>query len=215
MIVFISDNGARFIQTVEGADNPNFPLKGFKNTIYEGGARVPGFVHSPLLEKPRRRHQGLFHMVDFLPTLVNLAGGVVPSSLDGVDQWPSLSLAQPSPRAVVVYNIDDVFVPTLLAGPVIYQKFQIGLRSKRYKLIWGQSSMLHRGYRKPQYSKAGVVTEFQVELNPSFSILLDVHNHIHIPSKRHHNRNIHPQSLQLYDLVKDPGEVRNTPLVST
>ena len=132
MIVFISDNGARFIQTVEGADNPNFPLKGFKNTIYEGGARVPGFVHSPLLEKPRRRHQGLFHMVDFLPTLVNLAGGVVPSSLDGVDQWPSLSLAQPSPRTVVVYNIDDVFVPTLLAGPVIYQKFQIGLRGKRY-----------------------------------------------------------------------------------
>ena len=164
MIVFISDNGARFIQTVEGADNPNFPLKGFKNTIYEGGARVPGFVHSPLLEKPKRKHQGLFHMVDFLPTLVNLAGGVVPSSLDGVDQWPSLSLAQPSPRTVVVYNIDDVFVPTLLAGPVIYQKFQIGLRGKRYKLIWGQSSMLHRGYRKPQYSKAGVVTEFQVRL---------------------------------------------------
>jgi len=177
VIVFISDNGARFIQTVEGADNPNYPLKGFKNTIYEGGARVPGFVHSPLLEKPRRRHQGLFHMVDFLPTLVNLAGGVVPPSVDGKDQWSSLSKDQPSPRSVVVYNIDDVFVPTLLAGPVIYQKFQIGLRSKRYKLIWGQSSMLHRGYRKPQYSKAGVVTEFQ--------------------------------SLQLYDLVKDPGEQRN------
>merc|ERR1711928_201750 len=66
---------------------------------------------------------------------------------------------------------------TLLAGPVIYQKFQIGVRGNRYKLIWGQSSMLHRGYRKPQYSKAGVVTEFQ--------------------------------SLQLYDLVKDPGEQRN------
>ena len=164
MIVFISDNGARFIQTVEGADNPNYPLKGFKNTIYEGGARVPGFVHSPLLERAGRRHQGLIHMVDFLPTLVNLAGGVLPPSLDGKDQWSSLSQEKPSPRSVVVYNIDDVFVPTLLAGPVIFQKFQIGLRSKRYKLIWGQSSMLHRGYRKPQYSKAGVVTEFQVRL---------------------------------------------------
>ena len=174
VIVFISDNGARFIQTAEGADNPNYPLKGFKNTIYEGGARVPGFVHSPLLEQPRRRHQGLFHMVDFLPTLVNLAGGVVPPSVDGEDQWSSLSKDQPSPRSVVVYNIDDVFVPTLLAGPVIYQKFQIGLRSKRYKLIWGQSSMLHRGYRKPQYSKAGVVTEFQVRLNSSFSFAISL-----------------------------------------
>ena len=46
-------------------------------------------------------------------------------------------------------------------------------------------------------------------------IINQIFNHIHIPSKRHHNRNIHPQSLQLYDLVKDPGEVRNTPLVST
>ena len=81
VIVFISDNGARFISTVEGADKPNYPLKGFKNTIYEGGARVPGFVHSPLLEQPGRRYQGLLHMVDFLPTLVNLAGGEVPANI--------------------------------------------------------------------------------------------------------------------------------------
>ena len=131
VIVFISDNGARFISTVEGADKPNYPLKGFKNTIYEGGARVPGFVHSPLLEQPGRRYQGLLHMVDFLPTLVNLAGGEVPANVDGKDQWASLSKNQPSPRSVVVYNIDDVFVPTLLAGPVIYQKFQIGVRGNR------------------------------------------------------------------------------------
>ena len=54
-----------------------------------------------------------------------------------------------------------MFVPSLLAGPVLYQKFQIGVRGRRYKLVWGQSSMLHRSYRKPQYSKAGVTTEFQ------------------------------------------------------
>ena len=30
-----------------------------------------------------------------------------------------------SPRACVVYNIDDVFVPQLLSGPVVYQKFQV------------------------------------------------------------------------------------------
>ena len=143
VLVFISDNGARFISTVEGADKPNYPLKGFKNTIYEGGARVPGFVHSPLLEQPGRRYQGLLHMVDFLPTLVNLAGGVVPANVDGKDQWASISKNQPSPRSVVVYNIDDVFVPTLLAGPVIYQKFQIGVRGNRYKMILGQNVVFH------------------------------------------------------------------------
>ena len=29
-------------------------------------------------------------MVDFLPTLVNLAGGEVPANVDGKDQWASL-----------------------------------------------------------------------------------------------------------------------------
>ena len=38
---------------------------------------------------------------------------------------------------------------------------QIGVRNYRFKLIWGQSSMLHRGYRTPQYSQGGVNTEFQ------------------------------------------------------
>ena len=35
------------------------------------------------------------------------------------------------------------------------------MRNYRFKLIWGQSSMLHRGYRTPQYSQGGVNTEFQ------------------------------------------------------
>lgn len=55
VIVFMSDNGARFIKTSKGETNPNYPLKGFKNTIYEGGTKVPAFVHSPLIEAPGRR----------------------------------------------------------------------------------------------------------------------------------------------------------------
>ena len=55
------------------------------------------------------RYAGLLHMVDFLPTLVSLAGGAAPSSLDGVEQWPldginqwpALSRGLPSPRSVV------------------------------------------------------------------------------------------------------------------
>ena len=55
VLVFISDNGARFMRNAKGRENPNYPLKGFKNTIYEGGAKVPGFVHSPLLQQGARR----------------------------------------------------------------------------------------------------------------------------------------------------------------
>lgn len=161
VLVFMSDNGARFIKSVSKDDNPNFPLKGYKNTIYEGGTKVPGFIHSSLLERPNYRYSGLLHMVDFLPTLLHLSGQNDVPGLDGFNQWEAISGDLESPRKIMIYNIDDVFVPSILTSEFHYQKFQIGLRNYRFKLIWGQSSMLHRGYRPPQYSNGGVKTEFQ------------------------------------------------------
>ena len=51
----MSDNGGRFIKNASDSDNPNFPLRGFKNTIYEGGTKVPAFISSPLLKQTNRR----------------------------------------------------------------------------------------------------------------------------------------------------------------
>jgi len=161
IIVFISDNGARFIKSTDKEDDPNFPLNGYKNTIYEGGTKVPGFIHSPLLNKQGHRYSGLLHMIDFLPTFLHLSGENDVPGLDGINQWEAISENLPSPRKTMIYNMDDVFVPSVLASELVYQKFQIGIRNYRFKLIWGQSSMLHRGYRKPQYSNGGVKTEFQ------------------------------------------------------
>ena len=45
VIVFSSDNGGAFRL------GNNSPLKGWKGQIYEGGTRVPAFIHSPLLQK--------------------------------------------------------------------------------------------------------------------------------------------------------------------
>ena len=46
IIIFTSDNGG---QPITGAAS-NLPLRGGKNTWFEGGMRVPAFVYSPLFD---------------------------------------------------------------------------------------------------------------------------------------------------------------------
>ena len=64
-------------------------------------------------------------MVDLLPTLLSQAGHPPVSGLDGVNQWEAVNQLGESPRAWMVYNIDDVFVPNFLTGGIIQQKFQV------------------------------------------------------------------------------------------
>lgn len=52
----------------------NWPLRGEKRTLFEGGTRVASFAWSADLEKPRRVENGLIHLVDWLPTFVRYAG---------------------------------------------------------------------------------------------------------------------------------------------
>ena len=78
VIVFLSDNG--------GAERgSNWPLRGKKNSVYEGGTRTVAFLHSPRLKKAALKRsetgnegsvaRGLVHLVDWYPTLLSLAGG--------------------------------------------------------------------------------------------------------------------------------------------
>ena len=63
IIVFSSDNGG----LVDAGGASNLPLKGQKSTLYEGGVRVPGFVHSPnFVKNPGRTHSKLVRKVHTL-----------------------------------------------------------------------------------------------------------------------------------------------------
>ena len=55
VIFFISDNGARAMLDTENTNNPNYPLRGSKGTVYEGGTKVPAFIHSPRLKAGSNR----------------------------------------------------------------------------------------------------------------------------------------------------------------
>jgi arylsulfatase A-like enzyme len=68
----------------------------------EGGVRSCSFIYSSLLKHPGTTHHGLFHAVDWLPTLTKLVG--VPTTknlpLDGVDIWSAIQSGDPTASPV-------------------------------------------------------------------------------------------------------------------
>lgn len=94
LIVFLSDNGGR---TDQGADNT--PLKGKKNTVNEGGYRVPMFMHWPGQMPAGQLFEYNVSSLDLYPTLTRLAHATVPADkeLDGQDIWDEV-LAGENPR---------------------------------------------------------------------------------------------------------------------
>ena len=105
IIVFTTDNGG----AVKKGGN-NFPLRGTKGTLYEGGTRGIGFIHSPLLKSKGYTTSNLMHAVDWLPTLMSAIGKNIStfSALDGVNQWQAINKPNiKAPREEVVYNIKE------------------------------------------------------------------------------------------------------------
>ena len=105
IVVFTTDNGA---ETITFPDGGTTPFKGGKLTTWEGGMRAPLLVRWPGVIKPGTVKNDIFASLDWLPTLVNIAGGdkgdalnkrimagqypgIVKTKLDGVDQVEYLS----------------------------------------------------------------------------------------------------------------------------
>ena len=100
IVVFTTDNGA---ETVSFPDGGITPFKGQKGEAWEGGYRAPCVVRWPGHIKPGTVKTQLFAALDWLPTLVEIAGGpkgnelkkqieagkypgIVKTTLDGVNQ---------------------------------------------------------------------------------------------------------------------------------
>ena len=86
LVVFTSDNGG---QLNAGADNG--PLRDGKQSVYEGGIRVPACVVWPgMIEAGSRSDQRIMTM-DILPTVCAAASAPISHQVDGIDLLPILT----------------------------------------------------------------------------------------------------------------------------
>ncbi|XP_050416113.1 arylsulfatase B [Patella vulgata] len=134
IILFTSDNGG----WVPHHGN-NYPLRGGKFTIYEGGTRGAAFIHGAGLQNTGRTYDGLIHAIDWLPTLVGAAGGGI-NGRDGQNLWPSISTGRGEERSEFVYNLDD---------SLIAEEGHAAIRMGDYKLVEGYPG-LYPGWYKPE-----------------------------------------------------------------
>jgi arylsulfatase B/arylsulfatase I/J len=129
-IIFASDNGG-----CPRSGGRNYPLRGQKGTLFEGGTKVESFIYSPLL--PGHLHgtsfKGIFHVTDWFPTLASLTSSTYDSSeltLDGIDQYDGIINGEGPKRDRMLYN---------------YQYYSgndsvVGVRFNQYKLLFTYNS---------------------------------------------------------------------------
>jgi arylsulfatase A-like enzyme len=99
LIFFYSDNGGRKEHAV------NYPFRGHKGMLFEGGIRVPFCVSWPATIKGGQRYDNPITALDIFPTALAAAGIGKPAALklDGVDLLPYLSGAKSSPPHQTLY----------------------------------------------------------------------------------------------------------------
>ncbi len=102
VIVFLSDNGGN---TDHGANN--YPLKGKKGDTWEGGFRVPMFVHWPEKMNAGQRYDHPVSSLDLYPTFLGLAQSKVPNGkkLDGKNIMNDLLAATDAYKDQMIYTL--------------------------------------------------------------------------------------------------------------
>jgi arylsulfatase A-like enzyme len=136
LVIFTTDNGGP-TSTCAVQGSSNYPKRGGKCTIWEGGTTGDAFLSGPALSKlglpTSARFPHLFHVVDWMPTLAEIVGAVPKNNkIDGKSQLTGLK------QNIAIR--DHVFVGYAYAGYSTNQWYGPAIRHGQWKLIQGTSA---------------------------------------------------------------------------
>lgn len=151
LIIFTTDNGAN-----TDTGGLNYPLRGSKATLFEGGIRGTSFVSGAGIGSNVQgsvNHE-LYSLVDWLPSIVEGIANIslneamvpkhpyqpIPRPLDGINVWNSISQGIPSPRQEILLNL----CPTTCFPEGACNIPGMGaIRVGNYKLIHGHTGVYY------------------------------------------------------------------------
>ena len=178
IFIFTTDNG-----TATGANIFNAGMRGRKGSEYDGGHRVPFFLHWPGGGMSKKKVvPTICHAVDIAPTLLDMTGSKAPCSVkfDGVSlkplldsktkvQWPDRFLVTDSQR---------------VKDPIMWRKSSV--MSQKYRLVNGtqlfdiqadpgQTKDIAEANPKQVAKMRAFYEEWWADISPSFPQTTELH----------------------------------------
>lgn len=131
IIIFSTDNGG---QTAEGSSN--WPLRGNKATVFEGGIRGFAFVWGKSLPQLNYDNIHLMHITDWYLTITEGIAGLKLNitALDGFNMWDTITQDKTSSRNEILLQLN----PPNYDDPRRAFIGQAAIRVGEWKLITGQ-----------------------------------------------------------------------------
>ena len=184
IIIFTTDNGGE-----TGAGSSNWPLRGNKATVLEGGVRGTAFVWGSKLPKLNYDNMQLIHATDWLPTIVEGIAGLELDknrwALDGYNMWPTITSNSETPRKEILINLDPPR-PGFVG--------QAAIRVGDWKLITGRPNCsfapVHKGSMCPD---GWVHLDGSIELPPYTPSLTWLFNLTADPNERNNVADMYPE----------------------
>jgi N-sulfoglucosamine sulfohydrolase len=176
LVVFLSDNGAPFPRE--------------KGTLYDSGTRTPLIFSWPAVIRAGTTYdRGLVSTIDLMPTLLELAGGSVPGSVQG-RSFREL-LTAPESYAGREYAFSE-------RNWHDCDEHQRAVRTARYKLI-----------RTDAYTSLPLCTTADIGASPSFLALRARARAGRLTAAQRRLFEAPRARVELYDLERDPWELTN------